>query len=791
MVTRIGGLASGMDIDGIVAKLMTAERAPLYKLQQQKMKYEWQRDAYRGVNTKIDTFRNYLVDNFRLSSNFVKKSTTITGANADKVSITAGTSASGSLNIQGVQSLATAATSGAKNAQNTTYRNAANTDKLVDIGVAQGQFNFKITSDGTTEDRSIVIDGNTKVSDVVNQLVGAGFDKASYDEATGKFSLGAMEGKKVEVADANSASFLRDQLGFTTSYIGSSIKATDPNDNTVEVAANNSTQLKDLGFSGTGTFNFTVNGETKTVSYDANDPTQTIGKLVSDFNAQGLNASFNEKTGQFNISAKDGKVLQFDDGNRSDLIKLGIHQTTGSSSKAYSQIKIADHGGNPLTSTKSTSLQHLGLLNDGKFKISAVQADGKMKDTIIEFKSTDTIESLIKRINGSGAGVTALFSNGQMSITANNTGTNKDSASADIQLKTVKTVDENNIESYDNSGFELFHQLGFVNASDRNPAGEQTIDLAGKGTNAKYKINDLEMESQTNNINLEGYTIKLTGTFNYGVTNQEDVTNSNATPIYGYQSAQGVSVTASHDIDAMMTKIKEFVTTYNGLVTELNNSLKETKYREYSPLTKEQKEDMSESEIKLWEEKAKSGLLKNDSILREGLSKMRANFIGQIGGLNDSTIDALSEIGITTSSRVSDGGTLEINDTKLRAALEKDPDQVGKMFSQTGDSKASFIDPVTGQTKTVDSRGLARRLTESIDAFKLQIEKKAGRSTMTEQQYNIGKSMVDLDTRIDRMQKRLVGIEQRYWKQFTAMEQAINKGNQQSSMFMQGSGGGF
>jgi len=73
MVNRIGGLASGMDIDSIVQKLMSAERAPLYKLQQKKTTYEWQRDAYRSVNTKIDTFSKYLFDNFLLSSNFVKK----------------------------------------------------------------------------------------------------------------------------------------------------------------------------------------------------------------------------------------------------------------------------------------------------------------------------------------------------------------------------------------------------------------------------------------------------------------------------------------------------------------------------------------------------------------------------------------------------------------------------------------------------------------------------------------------------------------------------------------------
>lgn len=49
---RIGGLASGMDIDSIVEKLMVAERMPMDKLEQQKQIYEWQRDAYRDVNKR-------------------------------------------------------------------------------------------------------------------------------------------------------------------------------------------------------------------------------------------------------------------------------------------------------------------------------------------------------------------------------------------------------------------------------------------------------------------------------------------------------------------------------------------------------------------------------------------------------------------------------------------------------------------------------------------------------------------------------------------------------------------
>lgn len=57
---------------------------------------------------------------------------------------------------------------------------------------------------------------------------------------------------------------------------------------------------------------------------------------------------------------------------------------------------------------------------------------------------------------------------------------------------------------------------------------------------------------------------------------------------------------------------------------------------------------------------------------------------------------------------------------------------------------------------------------------------------MTDAQYAIGKNLVDTESRISTWKRKLEDIEARYWKQFTAMEQAINKANQQSSMFMQG-----
>lgn len=241
-----------------------------------------------------------------------------------------------------------------------------------------------------------------------------------------------------------------------------------------------------------------------------------------------------------------------------------------------------------------------------------------------------------------------------------------------------------------------------------------------------------------------------------------------------------ITLSSTTNVDEMMDKIKEFVATYNGLIKDLNDQTKETKYRDYAPLTAEQRKEMEESEIKLWEEKAKSGLLRNDSIIRDGLSNMRALIYQTNPGLEGTKFNTLFNVGITTSKSYNDGGTLEIDEAKLRKALEEDPDAVERLLKNSEGQKS---DPAYGGT---DTRGYLAKLRDSMKSLEVNIEKRAGRSTMTDAQYTIGKNLIDNSKRIDTWQEKLKMIEARYWKQFTAMETAINKANQQSSMFMQG-----
>ncbi|MEK4384849.1 flagellar filament capping protein FliD [Solibacillus sp. FSL W7-1464] len=506
---RIGGLASGMDIDSIVEKLMVAERMPMDKLEQQKQIYEWQRDAYRDVNKKMTTLDTYIADNFILKSLNTK---TATSSNSDLVSAVATGSASGSLTLESVSQLAKA---------------------------ARG--------------------------------------------------------------------------------IGTPINHTS------------STKLKDL---------FKEPGETL--------PTN--------------------------------------------------------------------------------------------FTLSAINTQGKLGEEIsIVIDENITIGELITKINGSNAGVSVLFENGQVSITAKNTG---------------KVVEEDGVGLKDaittnSEGTKLFAKLGLEKL------------VTEKGQNAEFQVNGITTERTSNSFSINGYNVTLKAKF----------------------SENPVTMSSSTNVDEIMTKVKEFVSTYNGFIKDLTDQTKQPKYRDYQPLTELQKKEMDTKDIENWETRAKSGLLRNDSIITSGLSSLRGLVYETNHAVTNQKYNALYTIGIGTSKDYMSGGTLEIDETKLRKALEEDPDAVVQLLTMNGEKSAS-ITKADGSTGTGDTRGFMRKIRDEMDVIEKKIDERAGRGSMTETQYTLGKYLRNVNQSLDAWKDKLIKIEDRYWKQFGAMEAMINKANSQSASLM-------
>lgn len=357
------------------------------------------------------------------------------------------------------------------------------------------------------------------------------------------------------------------------------------------------------------------------------------------------------------------------------------------------------------------------------------------KTVNISVTSADTIDNVISKLNSSDLGVSAFKDkiwNGTEYVETIAFSSKATGAGGSIQAADSATADF------------MSGQLGFSLDADNK------LTAYKEGTNAKVTINGFEMEKLSNNFTVNGVT--------YSIKNTTAATGP-------------VTTSVCTDVDGIYNQIKEFVNKYNELVDSLNEKLKEEKYRDYAPLTSEQKEAMSDKEIELWEEKAKSGLLKNDTSISTGTNQMRTDFYSQVSA--DGKTYQLTEFGITTSGAYQMRGHLEINEDKLKAKIQEDPQSVAALFT-SGSNSSAYSD-----------KGIMKRIGDTLKNTVKSIEAKAGNSTMGTNDYSIGKNLNTISTDITKMQDRLTTIENRYYTKFSAMDSAIQKMNEQSSYLSQ------
>jgi flagellar hook-associated protein 2 len=359
----------------------------------------------------------------------------------------------------------------------------------------------------------------------------------------------------------------------------------------------------------------------------------------------------------------------------------------------------------------------------------------------ISISATDTVDDIISKFNSSSLGVTMFKDDsGSLVMTNNKTGT-----AGQI------LVDPNSISFLkDKLGFQVDTTSNILNVDTSKPAQDASITLNG------YPMTE---KSNTFTINGVSYTIK-------GVT-PKDVNNNNIP----------VNISTATDVDSIYNSIKTFVDKYNDVIKKVNDKISEKRERDFAPLTDDQRASMNDTQISQWETKAKSGMLSNDSLLSGGLSKMRQDLYSPVSGVSGYT--QLSQIGITTSADYSENGKLEISETKLRQAIQDNPQAIYQLFNagvRSNDPSGKY---------SYETEGLANRLRDSIANTTSQVTTIAGNATYVDSQYDIGKQLTDISTQITDFQSKLTDVENRYYTQFSRMEQAMQQANDQASYISQ------
>ncbi|WP_214842356.1 flagellar filament capping protein FliD [Exiguobacterium sp. s150] len=337
----------------------------------------------------------------------------------------------------------------------------------------------------------------------------------------------------------------------------------------------------------------------------------------------------------------------------------------------------------------------------------------------IELGANATVQELVSKLNEKETGLSAFFesSTGKISLSTKDTGA---TATLDFDL-----------------GFKSAFAIG-----ETNPIGQ----------NAQFKVNGIDVERATNTVTIDNMTLTLKSTFT---------------------EAQGaVTLSAATDTQKIFDNIKGFVDKYNETIDLMNKKVREERFRSFTPLTKAQRDELSEDEIKKWEEKAMSGMLKGDTILRSAMDSLRGKWSGTSSATNDADMRQLFQIGLSTGADFTNGGKIELNEEKLKAAIEKDPEQVYQLFTNA-------------------ESGLLPQIRDAAAASRSNITRIAGADGAGAPTYSMGREMTQIDTRIQRLNALLVDKENAYYRRFAAMETAMNQANSQAASLQQFLGSGM
>ena len=427
-----------------------------------------------------------------------------------------------------------------------------------------------------------------------------------------------------------------------------------------------------------------------------------------------------------------------------DVMYKEVH-TTDNGDGTYSYT-VKDKDGNEKTVAGSDAAITL-TLKDSSAANAKEYAVTLTYDDIIQDKKT--LSDLASAINKSEANIQAGFdtANGSFSM-YNKTSGEKNIINITAGNDDTATLLKNlHLASYNAQDNTLGAALSF-NAG--------TAVEAAKGTNAQATIDGKAYNLESNKITVAGVTYNFNNVSEVGKT---------------------TTVNVSQDTDKIVDNVKKFVDMYNTMLDSLNDKLSEEKYSDYKPLTKEQEAEMTEEQIKKWNEKAKSGLLYNNSQVRTLVSDMREALYTPVDAV-DSKYNSLSAIGITTTTTK---GHVTLDEDKLRKALTEDPDCVYQLFASDQDSSyiagSTNTNKLTAYEKKEDYKntGVANRLYNAMTDNMSIFENYAGTSKATDDQSYLGKLISNMQTRMTSFQTLMKSYENKLYDKYDAMEVALSK----------------
>jgi flagellar hook-associated protein 2 len=853
---RITGMASGLDVDSLVKQMMKTYTMRLDKVKQDRQLIEWKQQLYRDSIGDLNTFKSTYFDvlksdTYMLSEKNYASFDVKSSDSTNSITATASAGAKAGNYTISVAQLAEIAKFQSPSCVNTKEAYSpltfpivvnSNNDELTVNGKAVNSLTSKTYSSISAlaaeinSKLSSTVDGTGNLSDSVQAIVNNGkiqfINKVKIDDTNktlkvsvsgnnfdltldknGNYSLSdivsQINAKLPTLKDSGGTSFPN---GVTAALSNDGLSIEFKNaDNTPVVGA------KAFFTDGTTEVNTTVASivsENTSVLPGANSIPNTPGNGILTYEMKifsGVNDSLTVTLGNGtvkNISLTNllNSVASTDIGSltNADIDTIAGNLTAAFSGAGLSNITVSrSQSGNLLF--KSTSSDQITISGNGvgtlgiKSGFEINQTAGDLMSNLISGPVNFTVNNVVFQYDFS-----TTTDNGSL-IGAKNRSIS--SILDDIKSKAGVDISYSELtRQYTLTSQSTGTSQVIVNTQDNS--GNFLSTLFGQS-----KITDANGYLYNTNLNAYSTTTKL-----QGKDAQVTITEPNSAPVTIYKSennftvdgvtytlnnkpAGNVTLTLTSNGTATFDKIKAFVTKYNELIDKINEKITEKKQYDYLPLTDEQKESMKDDDITKWEEKAKEGLLRNDSTLDNMLMQMRRAFFDPVKtSYNDSNSigKSLSDIGLSTSSDYSQRGKIIIDEAKLKDAIENKGSKVQELLMKTSSTYPQYSTDMSYDSRgnRYAEEGIFQRLNDILEdnlrtvrdagGKKGTLLEKAGiKGDYTEYHNYLTDELNDKDKLITSLNTKISDREEYYYLQFSKLEQAMQQMNTQSTWLTQ------
>ena len=831
----LSGLASGLDTEGMIEGLISSYQQKISGLQQDITKLQWQQEGYQSISDKLVEFArkytSYTSSTNLFSSSFFNKAVNIisngtysnlvsaSGKTNSTIEITSASLASSARythtnELGGISgSVVTGDIAGFQ-------KDVITNDLTGSITLTYGTKNITIDFDesdfmGVNKDGTGQLDLN-KMADVINKKL----EDISISDSSGK-SMKASECINIEVIGGAALKFTDKKSGNSISLnsaTGNMSKAIADLGDTISDKTNTIQFVKDTtaATSTEGykylegkTVSVTLNGQTKKITLDAVTPTdgQSYTEAFSEQLQEKLNEAFGEGkvtvgTIESELSSKDGKLtftttegntfsIKSDNENVNKTLGLG---ESGLASYLDTSRTLGDLLNNE--DTAAGTIEGLSAIKgEGLFDSNGELIKGNLVEKTVEDedgnKVTKYYDTAGHQVDEKGYRITEdEDGNPNYLYSVEINGVEIGQYTKDTSLETIV----NNINSNTDAGVNVSYSNltnEFIFTCKQSGAGgdiaigdglasklfgtvnkDETTGNFDKGVDAKIGVivngEPMTLERSSNTFEIDGMSITIDGAFQVDASKGEkNITFNNKT-----------------DTDTIVDAIKSMVEDYNAIINDVRSAyttqpLKTTSGGRYEPLTDDDEEGMTESEIEKYEEKAKTGILYMDQDLSSLYSALRSAITP--GGSDTSF---LKSIGIETAYE--DGvTTLKLDETALRNALEENPDQVRDAFTKTKENGAQSDGLMASITKVTEKYAATTGSVKGI-----LIEKAGSKYSPTAALDNtILNKMQEIEEEISTWQDKMSNKVDYYSNKFTQLELLINQMNSQSSSLASLTGG--